>query len=465
MQQAPDAACRAGSDVQEQAMSTHHLKEGDSLSPASQRTPVFDDTSQSRRTLRIRPWRTRVTDFATILSADYKGSGVQDDPFIVTWLDNDPENPKQYSLILKCWLTGLIAFMTLCVTLASSAYTGAAKEIIIAFGCSEEVFLLGLSLYVLGFALGPVIWAPLSEVLGRRKVFLVTMVFYTIWTAVCTAAQNIQSLIVFRLFCGTIGSASLVLPAGVIADMFDAHQRGVAVGVYSAAPWLGPCLGPLIGGFLSPAAGFRWLFVLLAVYAALLTLAGILFLPETYAPVLLRERAKKMSEVTGQCYMTSMDFQKPIAYNDLIKKSLLLPWTLLVREPIVLLLSIYMSIIYATLYLCFAAFPIVFQEGRGWNAGQGGLAFLGVLVGILIGVVVLVYDNRRYTRLYRQTGGFAPPEARLPLAMVGGVCGVVGLAWFAATVSPEIPWPAPLAGTIFIGVGLVCIFMSCTGYL
>ena len=463
MQQNTDGAGQA--NIQEQAMSTHHLKEGASLSPACQSMPVSNDTTPSKHTLRTRPWRTQVTDFATIVSAEYKGSGVQDDPFIVTWIDNDLENPKEYGLMMKCWLTGLIAFMTLCVTLASSAYTGAAKEIIVAFGCSEEVFLLGLSFYVLGFALGPVIWAPLSEVLGRRKVLLVTMVFYTIWTGVCAAAPNIQSMIIFRLFCGTIGSASLVLPAGAIADMFDAHQRGVAIGVYAAAPWLGPCVGPLIGGFLSPVAGFRWLFGLLAVYAALLTLAGILFLPETYSPVLLRERAKKMSEITGQCYMTSMDFQRPIAYNDLIRKSLVLPWALLFREPIVLLLSIYMSIIYATLYLCFAAFPIVFQEGRGWNAGEGGLAFLGVLIGVVIGVIILIFDNRRYTRIHFQTGGSAPPEARLPLAIFGGVCGVVGLAWFAATVSPGIPWPVPLAATIFVGIGLVCIFMACSGYL
>ena len=124
-----------------------------------------------------------------------------------------------------------------------------------------------------------------------------------------------------------------------------------------------------------------------------------------------------------------------------------------------------MAVVYGTLYLCFAAFPIVFQEGYGWNAGQGGLAFVGIMVGMFIGVAVIVFDNRRYARLHRKTGGFAPPESRLPPVIVGGALAIIGLAWFAATASPSIHWIVPiLAGTPF-GTGFLVIFMSCTNYL
>ncbi|EXJ90463.1 hypothetical protein A1O1_03566 [Capronia coronata CBS 617.96] len=419
----------------------------------------------SQHTLRKRPWRPRVTEFAKIADHKYRGSGTPADPYIVQWLDDDPENPISYNVGLKVGITGLVAFMTLCVSLASSAYTGAAKHVIHDFHCSEEVFLLGLSFMVLGFAVGPLVWAPLSEAVGRRHIVLVSLLFYILWTAVCAAAQNIATLIVFRFFCGTIGSAVFVIPGGQIADLWEADQRGVAMAAFSAAPFLGPSLGPVVGGFLSDAAGWRWVFGLLALYAAALTVLGMVFVPETYAPVLLRKRAQLLSKVTGKSYMTRIDLEHPLDLHEVVRKSLALPWALLFREPVVLLLTIYMAVIYGTLYLCFAAFPIVFQEGRGWNAGVGGLAFLGMMVGLFIGIAIIVYDNKRYLRLHKATGGFAPPESRLPPVILGGVFAIVGLAWFAATTSPSVHWIVPILAGVPFGTGFLLIFMACANYL
>jgi MFS family permease len=118
------------------------------------------------------------------------------------------------------------------------------------------------------------------------------------WTALCAAAQNIQTSIVFRSLSGTIGSATFVIPSGCIADMFGPEHRGTAMSVFATALFLGPTLGPLIGGFLSAAAGWRWLMGFLALYAGVLTAVRIVFVPETYPPVLLRARAKRLSQVT-----------------------------------------------------------------------------------------------------------------------------------------------------------------------
>jgi hypothetical protein len=119
--------------------------------------PLPSSSASSQHTLCKLPWRLRVTDFPDILSAKHRGGGIQEDPFIVTWLDKDPENPQQYTTTFKCSIKFLIGFMTLCVSLASSAYTGVAKEIVLQFHISEEVFLLGLSLMLLSFALGPLL--------------------------------------------------------------------------------------------------------------------------------------------------------------------------------------------------------------------------------------------------------------------------------------------------------------------
>ncbi|ETI23718.1 hypothetical protein G647_05523 [Cladophialophora carrionii CBS 160.54] len=419
----------------------------------------------TKYTLRKRPWRRRVTDFKQIVEAKYRGSGTPGDPFVVQWLDHDPENPKNYSSLFKWLMTFLLAFMTLCVSLASSAYTGAAGLIIPEFHCSHEVFLLGLSLMVAGFALGPLMWAPLSEAVSRRDILLIALGLYIIFTAVCAAAQSITALIILRLLCGTMGSAAFVIPGGQLSDMFEAEQRGMAQAVYAAAPFLGPTLGPMIGGFLSPAAGWRWLFGFLALYAAVLTFFGIIFVPETYAPVLLRRRAKLLSKATGKVYMTRIDIEQPLVLKEVVKRSLARPWALLFREPIVLLLSIYMAVVYGTLYLFFAAFPIVFQQGYGWNAGEEGLAFLGIMVGNLLAVGVIIMDNKRYIRISKAHGGFAPPESRLPPVIFGGVIAIVGLAWFAATADPRIHFIVPVLSGLPFGIGFILVFMCCSNYL
>jgi hypothetical protein len=109
-----------------------------------------------------------------VLKHEYSGSGTEDDPYVVTWIDNDPRNPMLYSFWKKWALTMLVAFATLAVAFVSSAYSGGADEVISEFGCSQEVYTLGLSLFVLGFAIGPLLWAPLSELFGRQILYVDT---------------------------------------------------------------------------------------------------------------------------------------------------------------------------------------------------------------------------------------------------------------------------------------------------
>jgi hypothetical protein len=192
-----------------------------------------------------------------------------------------------------------------------------------------------------------------------------------------------------------------------------------------------------------------------------LWIVGSLLIPETYPPVLLRKRAAKMSEMTGKIYRSKGDVdQGPTTFAKVFKTSLLRPWILLFREPIVLLLSIYMAIIYGTLYMLFAAFPIVYQQGRGWSQGIGGLAFLGVAVGMLMAVAYSVWDNKRYVKISGEHGGFAPPEARLPPCILGGICLPVGLFWFAWTNSPSVHWMASIAAGVPFGFGMVLVFLG-----
>ena len=173
---------------------------------------------------------------------------------------------------------------------------------------------------------------------------------------------------------------------------------------------------------------------LMGILAGACWILGMCLVPETYAPLLLKKRAQALSNKTGKVYVSEFEQQgKAESASAILKKALLRPWQLLLVEPIVLILSIYTAIVYGTLYMLFAAFPVVFQLERGWGPGEGGLAFLGVTVGMVGALPVVAGINVWYDAKARETSknGVAPPELRLPGSMLGGIAVPVGMFWFA----------------------------------
>ncbi|GAB1198184.1 hypothetical protein APSETT444_007493 [Aspergillus pseudonomiae] len=173
-----------------------------------------------------------------IIDHPYRGSGTDDDPYIVEWIPNDPRNPMLLNKSLKWAYTITVAFATFGVSLSSSAYAGSIQEIIKDFGISEEVATLGVSLFVLGFAVGPLVWAPLSELIGRQIVFLISYGALAFFCAGAAGAQNSWALIILRFFAGSFGSSPLTNAGGVIADIFPAEERGLATSLFAGAPFL-----------------------------------------------------------------------------------------------------------------------------------------------------------------------------------------------------------------------------------
>lgn len=305
---------------------------------------------ESPRALEIPRWR-MIFDSGcvsqSILDHEFNGAGTDEDPYQVSWIENDPRNPMLFSPVSRWLITILVGMETLSVALVSSAYSGSIAEIIAEFEVSEEVALLGISLFVLGFAVGPLIWAPLSELYGRRPILIASAAGLTVLTAGTAGSQNIWTLIILRFFGGCIGSAPFAVAGAVIADTFPPIIRGLASGLYCVAPFLGPTLGPIIGGFLSETSGWRWVEGLVACFSALFGLVCVFALPETYAPVLLKRRAARLSSITGHVYRSKFEIEQGKKHPATVFRiALCRPWVLLFREPIVLLLSIYLSIIY-----------------------------------------------------------------------------------------------------------------------
>lgn len=194
---------------------------------------------------KISSWRL-ITDQQVItqeiLNHEYAGSGTEEDPHVVSWLPDDPRDPMQFTMTRKVVVVFMTGFATLIISLASSAYSGSISGIIQYFGVSDEVATLGLSLYVIGFAVGPLLWAPMSENVGRQIPFFFSFLLLSAFCAGCAGAQNIQTLLILRFLAGAFGSSPLTNAGGVVSDMFTSRQRGLALCLFASTPYAGKLL-------------------------------------------------------------------------------------------------------------------------------------------------------------------------------------------------------------------------------
>lgn len=160
----------------------------------------------------------------------------------------DPEDPRNFSRRTKVSAAVLCSLMTYLVTFATSEYTGAYGALVREFEASSEVVILGLSLMLIGFSVGPLLLSPLSEIFGRKPIMFISSVCFCLWQLGPALAQNIETILVSRFFMGLMGSAPLSVSAGVIADLYDPASRGPMMAMFALAPLMGPVTGPIVGG-------------------------------------------------------------------------------------------------------------------------------------------------------------------------------------------------------------------------
>jgi multidrug resistance protein len=191
----------------------------------------------------------------------------------------------------------------------------------------------------------------LSEVLGRKIIYVTTLGFAVVFIIPCALAKNIATLLVCRAIDGIAFSAPMTLVGGSLADLWRTEERGVPMAAFSAAPFIGPAVGPLVGGFIADHLGWRWLYWITLIAAGAVYLLMVFTVPETYAPTLLSRRAAKLRKETGdELYVTEQELDKR-PFGERMKVFLIRPFQLLFGELIVFLLSLYMSVLYGLLYM------------------------------------------------------------------------------------------------------------------
>ncbi len=254
----------------------------------------------------------------------------------------------------------------------------------------------GITMYLLGLAVGSLLLAPLSEMYGRRPVYLISIFLFTVLIIPCALANNLAQVLVFR-FLGAIAGAAMISNApGTVNDIVSEEYRAFSFSVWSLGPMNGvslveclegqasclleqPVIGPVIGGFVFESLGWRftaWVPMIGAAVSWFLVFS----IPETYAPSLLRAKAiKRRKETQDDRWYSRYDDKRQ--FWPLLRENLTRPFSMAIFEPICIFWNLYIALVYGVLYLCFVSYPIVFGELRGWSPGFVGLSYTGIGIG------------------------------------------------------------------------------------
>ncbi|KAK0335880.1 hypothetical protein LTR59_011854 [Friedmanniomyces endolithicus] len=378
---------------------------------------------------------------------------------------DDPDNPLNWTMRKRALHIAPIAFLSFATTTGSSMITPATPEIARYFDVSRTASILSLSLFVLGLGLGPIIAAPISEKFGRGVVYKASGPLYMLFILGSGFSKSFGGLLICRLLAGMSGGPVLAVGSGTIADMFPPRHRAIASGTYVMAPFLGPALGPVIGGFAAQFKDWRWtqwctIFIALAAYLTILPMS------ETYKKVILQRRAKRLNIPPPPTPPMSALTQLKILVTITIAR----PLVMLATEPIVMFFSLYNAFTFSVLFAFFAAYPYTFETVYGFNTWQYGLTFLGIGLGVILAVLTnIVIDRLIYTKKTAQAlkegRHMAAPEHRLYCAMVGSVGIPIGLFWFAWSARADVHWISPVLAGIPFAWGNLCVFMSAAMYL
>ncbi|KAF2719200.1 MFS general substrate transporter [Polychaeton citri CBS 116435] len=389
--------------------------------------------------------------------------------FEVKWeSEQDPQNPKSDSFAshLRKWsIVLIVSSSAFCVTCASAMYTVTYSQLQPEFGISREVATLGLSLYVVGLGIGPMFLSPLSEFYGRKPIYVVAFGMYLIWLIPCAVAQNAATMMVSRFLDGLAGSAFLSVAGGTVGDIFPKHKLSAPMMIYTASPFNGPAVAPSFSSFIVYYTSWRWVFYVLIIWAFLQLLALIFFVPETYSPVLLRRKARRLRKETGDERWIAPIEMMDRSIAKTVLSSCIRPFQLLFFEQMCLNLCLLSAILLGVLYLFFGAIPLVMERNHGFNLWQSGLSFLGICVGQLIAVSCDPLWKRNYQRLVYKNGGVSEPEFRLPPTILGAIIVPISLFGFGWTTYPWVHWIVPIIFGGLFGLGNIFCFSGIFTFL
>ncbi|KAH8703782.1 multidrug transporter [Talaromyces proteolyticus] len=388
-----------------------------------------------------------------------------DGNILVGWYTtDDAANPQNWSNAKRFVVSLIICLYTFVVYTGSAIYTSSEQGVMEKFNVGPTAASLPLSLYVLAYGIGPLVWAPLSEipVIGRSPVYAVTMTLFTILSLPTALVDNFAGLLVLRFLQGFFGSPCLAIGPATMQDMYSLLYLPFALTAWVSAAYCGPSLGPLLSGFAMPAMGWRWSLWEILLVSGPIFLTMFMLLPETSTPNILLCRARRLRKVTGdkrlqaQCEID----QKNLRPSTILLDAIIKPMEITIKDPAVAFVNLYMALVYGIYYSFFEVFPLVYPVYYGFSLGMIGVVFTCVLVACLIGIAIYCLYLQFILIPDTITHGLRAQESRLVPALFACFGPTIGLFIFGWTARASIHWIVPTIG-ITVYAASVFIVMQC----
>jgi DHA1 family multidrug resistance protein-like MFS transporter len=317
------------------------------------------------------------------------------------------------------------------VYMGSAIYAPSETGVMEKFGVNVQLASMGLSMYVLAYGIGPMIFSPLSEIpaIGRNPPYMLTFAIYVILLVPTALVENFPGLIVLRFLAGFFGSPCLATGGASLQDMFSIIKLPYVLSIWALAATCGPALGPIISGFSVVAENWRWSLWEMLWLSGPIWILLFLCLPETSSPNILLRRAQRLRKINPELRLRSQSEidQQNISVMAMVKENLWRPNQMMFLDPAVGFTAIYTALVYAIYYSFFEAFPLVYIEMYGFNVGELGLTFLSITVGVFISIVCYWSYVWYVVEPEIRKNGIGSPERRLIPALYSSLCCPIGL--------------------------------------
>ncbi|KAK9356406.1 MFS general substrate transporter [Lipomyces doorenjongii] len=375
---------------------------------------------------------------------------------------DDPDDPHNWPLSKRMGLLNSVGLLCLSVTFGTSAIVGGIPQIMQQYHVSETAAYLTVTIYLLGLSLGPTLGAPISELFGRRIVYLTTLPLAMCFAVGAALSPTFAGHLICRFLCSLMGSPVLAVSAGTIADLFRPAEQGLALAYFCATgAFMGPTLGPVVGGWVATKKDWKWTqWVYLMLGGAVMI--PLLFIKESYKPVILARRAKKRG-LAPPAKLPARVALKMVAVITLTR-----PVKMLLTDPVVSSLSIYSAFVFAVLLAFFEGLPYIFMTVYDFSIGDSGLVFVAIGVGVLLSLAIAFVIDRIWYQPVARTmpvGEIPRAELRLYCGFVGSVLLPVSLFWIGWSSRRSIHWIVPTIGAVPFGCSLTLLFFAVATYL
>jgi DHA1 family multidrug resistance protein-like MFS transporter len=393
---------------------------------------------------------------------------LQDGTILVDWYTtDDAENPQNWSFGKKAIVLSQILIYTMSVYMGSAIYSPSIEGVMVRFGVSIGAASMGLSMYVLAYGIGPLLFSPLSEIpiIGRNPPYMISYAIFVILLVPSALVDNFSGLIALRFLQGFFGSPCLATGGATLQDIYSIIKLPYVLSLWAFAATCGPALGPIISGFSVQAENWRWSMWEMLWMNGPVFLSLFVFLPETSSANILLRRAQRLRKLTGNNNLKSQSEidQAQLTARDITIEALWRPFQLVLLDPSIAFTAVYTALIYGIFYSFFEAFPLVYNVMYGFNLGELGLTFLSVTVGVIISITWYWWYIYYRVEPDIRNNGLGEPERRLIPALVVTFFVPIGLFIFGWTANPDIHWIVSCIGIVITTIGIFliiqCIFL------